>query len=78
MEPVERGAWTHRGLLTDARRVRSTGLDPSSIRRSYDRVAGRYAEELGDELDYKPLDRALMTVLVADVRRGGHGPIHHR
>jgi SAM-dependent methyltransferase len=49
------------------------GLDPVSIRRSYDRVAGRYADELIDELGYKPLDRALLAVLAEDVRGRGGG-----
>lgn len=61
--------------MTDERRVPSPHLDPSSIRRSYDRVASRYAAEFVDELGYKPLDRALLTVLAADVRGAGHGPI---
>lgn len=51
------------------------GLDPGSIRRSYDRVAERYADELIDELGYKPLDRALLAVLAEDVRGRGGGPI---
>ncbi|MGH9214216.1 MAG: class I SAM-dependent methyltransferase [Acidimicrobiales bacterium] len=51
------------------------GLDPDAIRRSYDRVAARYAEEFVDELDHKPLDRALLAVVADDVRSGGRGPI---
>jgi SAM-dependent methyltransferase len=47
-------------------------LDPDRVRRSYDRVAPHYAEALLDELDGKPLDRALLSVLADDVRsRGG-------
>jgi SAM-dependent methyltransferase len=62
--------------MTDDFRVRSrSGLDPSNIGRSYDLVASRYADEFVDELGYKPLDRALLAVLAADVRRGGRGPI---
>ena len=40
------------------------------VRDSYDRVAERYAEEIGGELAGKPLDRALLRCLielVADV-----------
>lgn len=33
---------------------------PLTTRRSYDAVAERYAREIGDELDGKPLDRALL------------------
>lgn len=51
------------------------GLDPQDVRRSYDRVAARYADALGDELDHKPLDRALLSVMADDVRRRGQGPI---
>jgi SAM-dependent methyltransferase len=61
--------------MTDERRVSLPRLDPSSIRRSDDSVASRYADEFVEELAYKPLDRALLTVLAADVRRAGHGPI---
>jgi SAM-dependent methyltransferase len=50
-------------------------------RRSYDAVAARYAEDLGDELIHKPLDRGLLAAVlelagdgaVADV---GCGPGH--
>lgn len=42
------------------------------FRRSYDRVAERYAVEVGDELDGKPLDRAL---LQAFVELSGDGPV---
>lgn len=34
------------------------------VRHSYDTLAERYSAELGDELAYKPLDRALLTSLV--------------
>ncbi|SEQ49885.1 class I SAM-dependent methyltransferase [Lentzea albida] len=51
-----------------------------STRRSYDRVAARYASELSGELAGKPLDRALLDV-VADFADGpvldvGCGPGH--
>jgi SAM-dependent methyltransferase len=49
------------------------GLDPAAVQRSYDRVAGRYADELIDELDGKPLDRALLAVVAEEVERGGGG-----
>ncbi|WP_433680508.1 class I SAM-dependent methyltransferase [Nocardia sp. CA-119907] len=50
-------------------------------RYSYDKVADRYADELGDELRHKPLDRGLLDVfaelagvgVVADI---GCGPAH--
>ncbi|GAB3846583.1 class I SAM-dependent methyltransferase [Dactylosporangium cerinum] len=42
------------------------------IARSYDAVAGRYAAQIGDELDGKPLDRALLGALVA---MAGDGPV---
>jgi SAM-dependent methyltransferase len=51
------------------------GLDPESVRRSYDRVATRYAEEFVDELDRKPLDRALLSVVADDLRLRASGPI---
>lgn len=53
------------------------GLDPHDVRRSYDRVADRYADALSDELDHKPLDRALLSVLAADIGSRGRetGPI---
>lgn len=35
-----------------------------SVRRSYDALAERYSAALGDELAYKPLDRALLSALV--------------
>jgi SAM-dependent methyltransferase len=53
----------------------------SEVRRSYDSVAERYAEEIGAELQGKPLDRALLRIMadtagphpVADI---GCGPGH--
>lgn len=51
-------------------------------RRSYDAVADAYHEHLGDELSYKPLDRALLTALVEQALPGkpvadvGCGPGH--
>lgn len=51
------------------------GLDPFNVRRSYDRVAAHYVDALGDELDRKPLDRALLTMLAGEVRAAGHGPL---
>ena len=38
-------------------------LDPADVRASYDRVAKAYAERFDDELDGKPLDRALLEFL---------------
>lgn len=42
-------------------------------RTSYDRVAERYAVQFGDELAYKPLDRALLACFADLVR--GRGPV---
>ena len=42
----------------------------SSVGASYDAVAERYAQEIGGELDAKPLDRALLAVL-AEMAAGG-------
>ncbi|MBV8445045.1 MAG: class I SAM-dependent methyltransferase [Candidatus Dormibacteraeota bacterium] len=38
--------------------------DHDSVRASYDTVAGVYADHLRDELAYKPLDRALLRMVV--------------
>jgi SAM-dependent methyltransferase len=38
--------------------------ESTATRRSYDAVAERYAAEIGDELDGKPLDRALLDAFV--------------
>jgi SAM-dependent methyltransferase len=38
-------------------------LDRAAVRRSYDRVAERYAAEVGGELDRRPLERALLAAL---------------
>jgi ubiquinone/menaquinone biosynthesis C-methylase UbiE len=52
------------------------------VRRSYDAVASYYAAELGDELAYKPLDRALLASLIEQTGQGkpiadvGCGPGH--
>ena len=43
----------------------------ASIRRSYDRVAAAYAAHLFDELDGKPLDRALLDCFAEQVRGKG-------
>lgn len=51
------------------------GLDPASVRRSYDRVARHYADAFLAELGHKPLDRALLTVLAEDVAQRGRRPI---
>jgi ubiquinone/menaquinone biosynthesis C-methylase UbiE len=53
-----------------------------TTRRSYDAVAARYAETFGSELDHKPLDRALLDVVLEEVGSGavvadlGCGPGH--
>jgi SAM-dependent methyltransferase len=51
------------------------GLDPVNVRRSYDRVADHYVDALSDELDRKPLDRALLTMVAGEVRAAGRGPL---
>ena len=51
------------------------GLDPGNVRRSYDTVASQYADALLDELTYKPLDRALLSVVAEDVAARGGGTI---
>jgi hypothetical protein len=38
-------------------------LDPATVRGSYDRIAGQYAEEFDDELSHRPLERALLGAL---------------
>lgn len=56
--------------------------DPAPIRDSYDRVAGLYAQAYGDELDSRPLDRAMLAAFAEQVPRGlpvadvGCGPGH--
>ncbi len=56
--------------------------DHASIRRSYDALAERYSVQLGDELVYKPLDRALLRTLIEQHPPGtpiadlGCGPGH--
>jgi SAM-dependent methyltransferase len=53
-----------------------------AVRRSYDEVAEDYAARIGDELDHKPLDRALLGALVEQAGTGvpvadiGCGPGH--
>src|SRR3712207_2760649 len=46
--------------------------DHDCVRAAYDAVAGAYDAELRDELDAKPLDRALLTALT---ELAGPGPI---
>ena len=50
-------------------------IDPGRVRRSYDRVAARYADQFVDVLAGKPLDRALLSVVADDVAGRGGGPI---
>ncbi len=56
-------------------------VDRALVGASYDEVAGAYATHFSDELDHKPLDRALLSVLVEEARGGvvadlGCGPGH--
>jgi SAM-dependent methyltransferase len=66
-------------------------FDPAVVRSSYDRVARRYADEFGDELSHRPLERAMLGALpelaglaatpgvVADLGAGpGHVARHMR
>jgi len=56
--------------------------DHDNVRRSYDALAERYSAQLGDELDDKPLDRALLWALIEQQPPGepvadlGCGPGH--
>jgi SAM-dependent methyltransferase len=50
------------------------GPPPAEVRAFYDTVAREYAEHLADELDGKPMDRALLERFAADVR--GTGPVY--
>ena len=56
--------------------------DHDGVRRSYDALAERYSAQLGDELAYKPLDRALLGALIEQHPPGtaiadvGCGPGH--
>jgi ubiquinone/menaquinone biosynthesis C-methylase UbiE len=58
------------------------GGQHDATRRSYDAVAGAYADSLRDELDGKPLDRALLAALIEQTPSGaavadlGCGPGH--
>ena len=47
--------------------------ETTTLRVSYDRVAKHYVEQIFNELEHKPLDRALLDRLADDVR--GSGPI---
>jgi SAM-dependent methyltransferase len=44
--------------------------DRALVGASYDEVAGTYATHFSDELDHKPLDRALLSVLAEEARGG--------
>lgn len=48
--------------------------EPGQVRAFYDAVAREYAEHFADELNDKPLDRALLERFAADVR--GTGPVY--
>lgn len=50
------------------------GPPPAEVRAFYDSVAREYAEHLADELDAKPMDRALLERFAEDVR--GTGPVY--
>jgi len=47
------------------------GSQPTSIVQSYDRIAEIYAERYFEELDQKPLDRALLALFADEVRGRG-------
>jgi len=65
----------------DARLV-PNGPERDGVRRSYNAVADEYAQHLGEELTYKPLDRALLSALIEQTDQGapvadlGCGPGH--
>jgi SAM-dependent methyltransferase len=50
------------------------GQSAAGVRAFYDTVAREYAEHFGDELEGKPLDRALLERFAAEVR--GAGPVY--
>ena len=50
------------------------GPAPAQVRAFYDAVARAYAENLADELEGKPMDRALLERFAAEVR--GTGPVY--
>ncbi|HYW14113.1 MAG TPA: class I SAM-dependent methyltransferase [Longimicrobium sp.] len=50
------------------------GPPPEQVRAFYDAVAREYADSFADELDGKPMDRALLERFAADVR--GAGPVY--
>jgi predicted TPR repeat methyltransferase len=59
----------------------SDGPGTAAVQAAYDAVAVDYDRQLGDELDVKPLDRALLTAFVELVESGtiadmGCGPGH--
>ncbi|HEV7760146.1 MAG TPA: class I SAM-dependent methyltransferase [Acidimicrobiales bacterium] len=51
------------------------GLDEGGVRGSYDRVAERYADEFVDELEGKPIERALLGLVAEEVARGDGGVV---
>lgn len=59
-----------------------TSRDHRAVQQSYDTVADEYARRFGDELDHKPLDRALLAALIEENEPGapiadlGCGPGH--
>lgn len=58
------------------------GVSRDSVQEAYDRVAADYAARLLNELDYKPLDRALLATIIEQTPAGtpiadvGCGPGH--
>jgi SAM-dependent methyltransferase len=59
----ERRAIALRATLGGLASSDAVEIDAAAIRRSYDRVAERYATEVGGELDRRPLERALLAAL---------------
>jgi ubiquinone/menaquinone biosynthesis C-methylase UbiE len=49
--------------------------DVAETRTAYDTVAADYADLLRDELDRKPLDRALLAAFAEEVQSRGSGPV---
>lgn len=77
-------------VVSDDDALRDAATTDDAIRDGYDRLASRYADELSDELDGKPLDRWLPTTVareaVGEIRRRlrlagsarDRGPRRHR
>lgn len=78
-EFVKLARWARGCALESARNARMMGQavcvsdisGHDAVRRSYDEVATEYLARLRDELDYKPLDRALLGLIAEEVGTDG-------